>query len=68
MAAARRPVPGTREIRIAVTPQTDFRSLVKALEKSLVVPKLPGVRGCSPCLSGLDRFVFENSMLQRVGG
>ncbi len=68
MAAAKRPAPGTREIRIAISPQTDFKSLVKALEKSLVVPKLPGVRGCSPCLSGLDRFVFESVMLERVRG
>ncbi len=68
MAAAKRRTPGTREIRIAVSPQTDFKSLVKALEKSLVVPKLPGVRGCAPCLSGLDRFVFENVILERIQG
>ena len=66
--ATKRSTPGTREIRVAVSPQTNFRALVKALEQTLVVPKIPGVRGCNPCLSGLDRFVIESSILERVSG
>jgi hypothetical protein len=68
MATRKSAMTGTREIRVAVAPQTDFGALVKALEKVLVVPRMPGVRGCNPCLSGLDRFVIENSMFQQMRG
>lgn len=66
MPAKKRSTLGTREIHVVVAPQTDFGALVKALEKVLVVPRLPGVRGCNPCLSGLDRFVIESPMFRQM--
>lgn len=55
--------PGTREIKFAVAPNADFDSIVRALKATLVVPELPGVRGCAPCLSGLDRLVLQSAIL-----
>jgi len=55
--------PGTREINLAVAPNADFDAIVRTLKETLVVPELPGVRGCHPCLSGLDRLVIQNSIL-----
>jgi hypothetical protein len=57
---------GVKELVIALRPDTDFSTIVKFLEKVLVVPELPGVRGCSPCLSGLDRLVLRNSVLEAI--
>jgi len=56
---------GTREIRIAVAPDSGFRDLVKVLEKTFVVPEIPGVGGCDPCNSGLDRFVIESVIFEQ---
>jgi len=57
------PRAGTRDISVAVDPNTDFDRLVKVLQETLVVPEMPGVRGCAPCLSGLDRFVLQSAIL-----
>ncbi|HEX6203241.1 MAG TPA: hypothetical protein VF100_09580 [Thermoanaerobaculia bacterium] len=54
---------GTRAITLALAPNTEFKDIVRVLEKTLVVPKIPGVGGCDPCLSGLDRLVVESSIL-----
>ncbi len=59
-----KPRPGIREVNLAVSKDTDFDTLVKVLRETLVVPELPGVRGCAPCLSGLDRFVLQSDILR----
>lgn len=56
--------PGIREVNLAISNDTDFETLVKVLRETLVVPDLPGVRGCAPCLSGLDRFVLQSDILR----
>jgi hypothetical protein len=48
------------EIRLAVNSQMPFDQLVKVLKATLTVPELPGIRGCSPCLSGLARVVLDD--------
>jgi hypothetical protein len=54
-------LPAYAEIRVSIAPEAKFEEIVKTLEQVLTLPKLPGLpRGCQPCLSGLDRFVFEN--------
>lgn len=58
--------PGVREITIALEPDTDFKQIVSVLEKVLTVPELPGIRGCAPCLSGLDRLVVQNFVLPAI--
>lgn len=55
-----------RELRLAVSSDTPFDDLVAMLKHALTVPELPGVKGCRPCLSGLDRFVVEELVQQRV--
>ncbi|MGH7340846.1 MAG: hypothetical protein ACREKH_10185, partial [Candidatus Rokuibacteriota bacterium] len=62
----RRPTLGTREIRIALASDTDFDSIVKYLRKTLVVPQLPGITGCDPCRSGIDRIVIEDPLLNAI--
>jgi hypothetical protein len=58
--------PGVSEIRLALTSNTDFDSLVKVLREVLVVPELPGIKGCRPCLSGLDRFIIEDPAMRGI--
>jgi hypothetical protein len=57
---------GTKEIRLALNSHTDFDTLVKVLREVLVVPELPGIRGCRPCLSGLDRFIIEDPAMRNI--
>ena len=63
---AQKKSPRIRNLTIAVAPDTSFKDLVSILEKTLVVPELPGVRGCAPCLSGLDKFVLEDLSLPAI--
>jgi hypothetical protein len=48
------------EVRVSINSQLPFNEIVAILNKALVVPELPGIKGCRPCLSGLDRFVIED--------
>jgi len=48
------------ELRLSVSPQMPFEDLVALLKETLTVPELPGLKGCRPCLSGLDRFIIED--------
>lgn len=64
--ARRRPRVGTKEIRIALPDDTDFDTIVKYLRGSLVVPKIPGIGGCDPCRSGIDRIVIEDPLINVV--
>jgi hypothetical protein len=57
---------GVREIRIAV-PDVGFDEIVALLRKVWTVPKLPGVGGCDPCRSGLDRLVIEDPAFRNFG-
>jgi len=54
--------PGVRQITVAL-PDASFDEIVEILRKVWVVPELPGIRGCDPCRSGLDRFVIEDPAL-----
>lgn len=58
---------GTKEIRIALAADTDFESIVKYLRTTLVVPELPGITGCDPCRSGIDRIVIEDPLFDAIG-
>jgi hypothetical protein len=61
-------VPAYAEIRVSIAQDAKFDEIVKTLEQVLTLPKLPGLpRGCQPCLSGLDRFVFENPAIRQLG-
>ena len=59
-------VAGVKELRVAV-PDTDFDEIVAFLRKVWVVPKLPGIRGCDPCRSGLDRLIIEDPAFRNFG-
>jgi hypothetical protein len=59
MADARDDKGGLRELHVAL-PDVPFDELVQILRKIWVVPKVPGIRGCDPCRSGLDRIVIED--------
>jgi len=48
------------ELRLSVSPQMPFEDLVALLKETLTVPELPTLKGCRPCLSGLDRFIIED--------
>ena len=54
---------GTKNLAIALDPDASFDQIVEYLKEALVVPELPGVRGCRPCLSGLERLVVESRIL-----
>ena len=57
-----------REISLAVG-NVDFDEIVDILRKVWTVPELPGVKGCDPCRSGLDRFVIEDPAFRKsIGG
>lgn len=60
MATAKRPRAAVTELRVAIAPNTSFDDLVSILKQTLTVPELPGLKGCRPCLSGLDRFIIED--------
>jgi hypothetical protein len=57
---------GVSEVRLALAPDTSFKDIVATLEKTLTIPDLPGIRGCRPCLSGLDRFVIEDLVMRGI--
>ena len=57
---------GVREIVVAVE-DGSFDKIVEILRKVWVVKELPGVRGCDPCRSGLDRFIIEDPAFREIG-
>jgi hypothetical protein len=61
MAAEKKLRHGThvREISLAVE-DVNFDEIVEILRRVWTVPELPGIKGCDPCRSGLDRFVIED--------
>jgi hypothetical protein len=56
-----------REISLAVG-NVNFDEIVDILRKVWTVPELPGVKGCDPCRSGLDRFVIEDPAFRKSVG
>lgn len=65
MSAAKEPPVKVSEMSIVV-PDIGFDDIVEILRKVWNVAELPGVRGCSPCRSGLDRFVIESPAFRKV--
>lgn len=55
--------PGVRELRIALEPDMEFERLVDLLKETLTI-NFP--RGCSPCLSGLDRLTIDSVVFERM--
>ena len=56
---------GTRELVVSLQSDTKFKDIVRYLEKTLVVPEIPGIGGCDPCLSGLERIVLEDVIINQ---
>jgi len=56
-----------REMRVAV-PDVSFDEIVGILKQVWTVPRIPGIGGCDPCRSGLDRFVIEDPLFRGVFG
>lgn len=52
------------ELRLSLASNTSFDEIVAVLKQTLTIPELPGLRGCRPCLSGLDRFVVEDIVMR----
>ena len=58
---------GLKRLDITLAPDTEFEEIVRYLEGVLTIPELPGVRGCQPCLSGLDRLVLDSVLFEQIG-
>jgi hypothetical protein len=58
--ATARKTQGVREIRLAISADTDFEKIAKFLKETLTLPEIGNFRGCRPCLSGLDRLIVED--------
>jgi hypothetical protein len=57
-----------KELRVSIPDGGSFDDIVAFLRKVWVVPKLPGIRGCDPCRSGLDRLIIEDPAFRSFGG
>jgi hypothetical protein len=62
-AAAAKAGPGVRQITVAL-PDSSFEELVEILRQVWVVREGPGIRGCDPCRSGIDRLIIEDPALR----
>jgi hypothetical protein len=60
MSELKRKEPGVRHLVLALDSKTDFKQIVGVLERVLTIKDIPGIRGCAPCLSGIDRVVIED--------
>jgi hypothetical protein len=54
-----------REMVLAVDSGTNFKDLVGVLERVLTIKDLPGIHGCAPCLSGLDKLVIQDLVINQ---
>ena len=61
----RRKGAGVREMVLAVDSGTNFKDLVGVLERVLTIKDLPGIHGCAPCLSGLDKLVIQDLVINQ---
>lgn len=66
MARARKIRPHVAELNLAIDSRTSFKEIVKQLEVALTLPKRLAPRGCSPCLSGLDRLTLNSRILDQI--
>jgi hypothetical protein len=57
---------GPSQLHYRLAPDTKFEDIVKHLEVALTIPDIGRFKGCAPCLSGLDRFVFEDPALNDI--
>jgi hypothetical protein len=57
---------GVREMVLAID-DVGFDEIVKILREVWTVPQLPGIRGCEPCRSGLDRLVIIDPAIRQLG-
>lgn len=64
MATANKSSLALSEIRLSLAADTSFDDIVATLKETLTIPELPGLRGCRPCLSGLDRFILEDIVMK----
>jgi hypothetical protein len=62
---ARKTTQGVREIRLAISPNSDFETIAKTLKETLTLAEIGNFRGCRPCLSGLDRLILEDPEFQQ---
>jgi hypothetical protein len=60
MSELKRREPGVRQLVLALDSKTDFKQIVNVLERTLTFKDIPGIHGCAPCLSGIDRIVIED--------
>ena len=63
----RKGAPPLREMTLAVG-DVEFDEIVEILRQVWVVPELPGVKGCHPCRSGIDRLVIEDPAFRKTLG
>lgn len=66
MPTVKNPKAAVSEVRLSLQADMPFDKIVALLKETLTVPELPGVRGCRPCLSGLDRFIIEDIALRGI--
>jgi hypothetical protein len=57
---------GPKEIRFSIDPETSFEEMVATLETALTLPKVGRFKGCAPCMSGLEKFAFEDPAMSRL--
>ncbi len=55
--------PGVRELSLALDPEMEFEKFVDVLREQLTF-EFP--RGCSPCMSGLDRLTINSVVFERL--
>jgi hypothetical protein len=65
-AVAKRQYSQVKEIRLTIGGDQDFDSIVETLRKVWVVQELPGIKGCNPCKSGLDRLIIEDPAFREI--
>ncbi len=66
MATVKKPKAAISEVRLSLQSDMPFEKIVTILKETLTVPELPGIRGCRPCLSGLDRFIIEDIAMREI--
>lgn len=54
------------QVVLSMSHDTPFEDIVAVLKEALTIPELPGIRGCRPCLTGLDRFIIEDPAINRI--
>ena len=66
MPTVKKPKAAISEVHLSLQSDMPFDQIVAILKETLTVPELPGIRGCRPCLSGLDRFIIEDIAMREI--